>query len=96
MYVFGGDTSLNSEECTANSNSAGHAITDEVFVFNMKKKRWSQLSNVKMPPLKRFAFDQIGDEVYLYGGFNYYCDNPGFGIADGHVIWNSDLYVWKI
>ena len=96
VYVFGGDTNVDGEECTATSLSAGHSISDQVFRFGFGRNKWRELNNVEMPPLKRFAFDQIDDYVYLFGGFNYYCDNPGSGIADGHEIWNTDLYKWKI
>ena len=96
VFVFGSDTNVDEDECEAVSLSAGHSVTDQVFRFNLKNNEWTEEDNVEMPPLKRFAFDQIGHVVYLFGGFNYYCDNPGSKIADGHEIWNTDLYKWKI
>lgn len=96
VYVFGGDTSVNADECASVSIATGHAITDQVFEFNLKNNKWKFEKKIEMPPLKRFAYEQIGDDVYLFGGFNYYCDNPGSEDTDGHPIWNTDLYKWRI
>jgi len=91
VIIAFGDINDDETECKVDLAAAGQSPTDETFVYSLNENAWIQQRNFGLisPRLKRVAFAQTDEKLYVLGGFNFVC--PASQL-NGSPIFNRQLY----
>jgi N-acetylneuraminic acid mutarotase len=89
-----GDVNDDEHECRVNQLSGGQLPVDDVFRYTANKDTWEELNVSGGPgPLKRVSSTTIGNKFYVWGGFDFICDENQL---NGFPVYNRDLYSFKL
>ncbi len=86
LYLHGGDIPGGSDCCGA---PFPQNVSDQLWRFDLHKGNWRQVTRFRgeAPQIKRHRGVEIGNELFLFGGYNFV---DGIG-----QIWNLDVFSFR-
>jgi len=86
-----GDLNDNTNECPTNEVSGGQLATNGTWVLKLNRNNPQYCKEqVKSPPkLKRVAFAQKNNKLFIWGGFDFNCQTST-------ALWNTEIYSLKL
>ncbi len=90
LYLYGGDLPGGSSDCGA---PFAQNPTDELWRFDLDQRTWEPVTPGGDPtvPLKRTNAAVARDRVYVFGGYDWECDQ----LTDPGQVWNPHVYSYE-